>query len=235
MSLRSTIRLGALGFLCLPGVSAGNLGLLDQVAALRFVHDNIAEFGGDPDNVTVIGQSAGAASIAILMTMPQGGGLFRRAIMQSTPFGRMSRTLEDAQRIGRRFAEVLGLKPDQAGELKFLPFTQSGRGARRIGAGSKRSSPMRSRHFGRLSTARSIPGEVALALKAGAGADIDTMIGTTREEMGAFYCIDRKSQTLIRAQSKACSQRCSSRTTSPTTTSSEICAPQQPMRHCSAT
>ena len=64
-------RLGALGFLCLPGVSDGNLGLLDQVAALRFVRDNIAAFGGDPDNVTVVGQSAGAASIAILMTMPQ--------------------------------------------------------------------------------------------------------------------------------------------------------------------
>ena len=89
-------RLGALGFLCLPGVSDGNLGLLDQVAALRFVRDNIAAFGGDPDNVTVVGQSAGAASIAILMTMPQARGLFRRAILQSTPFGRMSRTLEDA-------------------------------------------------------------------------------------------------------------------------------------------
>src|SRR5580704_6891514 len=64
-------RLGALGFLCLPGVSSGNLGLLDQVAALRFVRDNIAAFGGDPANVTVVGQSAGASSIAILMTMPQ--------------------------------------------------------------------------------------------------------------------------------------------------------------------
>ena len=65
-------RLGALGFLCLPGVSGGNLGLLDQAAALRFVRDNISAFGGDPDNVTVVGQSAGAASIAILMTMPAG-------------------------------------------------------------------------------------------------------------------------------------------------------------------
>src|SRR5262249_9626823 len=74
-------RLGVLGFLCLPGVSDGNLGLLDQIAALRFVRDEIAAFGGDPDNVTVVGQSAGAASIAILMTMPSAGGLFRRAIL----------------------------------------------------------------------------------------------------------------------------------------------------------
>ena len=66
VSVSINYRLGALGFLCLPGVSDGNLGLLDQVAALRFVRDNIAAFGGDPDNVTVVGQSAGAASIAIL-------------------------------------------------------------------------------------------------------------------------------------------------------------------------
>ena len=52
-------RLGALGFLCLPGISDGNLGLLDQVAALRFVRDNIAAFGGDPDNVTVVGPVGG--------------------------------------------------------------------------------------------------------------------------------------------------------------------------------
>src|SRR6202034_4427823 len=84
-------RLGALGFLCLPGISDGNLGLLDQIAALRFVRENAAAFGGDPDNVTVVGQSAGASSIAILMTMRPPDGLFRRAILQSAPFGRISR------------------------------------------------------------------------------------------------------------------------------------------------
>ena len=124
-------RLGALGFLCLPGVSDGNLGLLDQVAALRFVRDNIAAFGGDPDNVTVVGQSAGAASIAILMTMPQARGLFRRAILQSTPFGRMSRTLEDAHRIGRRLLEVLGLKPDGSRTAQVAAVREVRRGAGR--------------------------------------------------------------------------------------------------------
>src|SRR6478609_2261090 len=114
-------RLGVLGFLCLPGVSDGNLGLLDQVAALRFVRDNIAAFGGDPDNVTVVGQSAGASSIAFLMTMPQARGLFRRAIMQSTPFGRLTRVLDDSHRVGRRLLEVLELKPDEADKLKTEP------------------------------------------------------------------------------------------------------------------
>src|SRR5262249_37743896 len=93
-------RLGALGFLCLPGVSDGNLGLLARAAALRFVRDTSAASAGDPDNVTGVGQSAGASSIAILMPMPRARGLFRRAILQSTPFGRMARPLEDAHRIG---------------------------------------------------------------------------------------------------------------------------------------
>lgn len=184
-------RLGALGFLCLPGVSDGNLGLLDQVTALRFVRDNIAAFGGDPDNVTVIGQSAGAASIAILMTMPSAKGLFRRAILQSTPFGRMARTVEDARRIGRRLLDVLGLKPDEVSQLKSLPFAKfiaaQGEIARLERKFADALAP-----FWPVIDGKIYPGEVAPALKAGAGAEFDTMIGTTREEMAAFYCIDQE-------------------------------------------
>ena len=184
-------RLGALGFLCLPGVSSGNLGLLDQVAALRFVRDNIAAFGGDPDNVTVVGQSAGASSIAMLMTMPAAGGLFRRAILQSTPFGRMTRTLDDAHRIGQRLLEVLGLKPQQAAELKALPaakfVTAQGELARLEKKFADAMAP-----FWPVIDGDALPTPVAAALKSGAGVDVDVMIGTTREEMAAFYCIDKE-------------------------------------------
>ncbi|MCJ7745002.1 MAG: carboxylesterase family protein, partial [Actinobacteria bacterium] len=82
-------RLGALGFLYLGGVGgpdyaeSGNLGLLDQVAALKWVRDNIAVFGGDPGNVTVFGESAGSMSVCALMGMPRAKGLFRRAIAES--------------------------------------------------------------------------------------------------------------------------------------------------------
>ena len=184
-------RLGALGFLCLPGVSSGNLGLLDQVAALRFVRDNIAAFGGDPDYVTVVGQSAGASSIAMLMTMPAGGGLFRRAILQSTPFGRMTRTLDDAHRIGQRLLEVLGLKPQQAAELKTMPaaklVTAQGELARLEKKFADAMAP-----FWPVIDGDALPTPVAAALKSGAGVDVDVMIGTTREEMAAFYCIDKE-------------------------------------------
>jgi para-nitrobenzyl esterase len=184
-------RLGALGFLCLPGISDGNLGLLDQVAALRFVRDNIAAFGGDPDNVTVVGQSAGAASIAIIMTMPQAGGLFRRAILQSTPFGRMARTLEDSHRIGRSLLDVLGLKPDDAQSLKSLPFSKFIAAQGEVARLEKKFANVLA-PFWPVVDGKVYPGEVASALKAGAGSGIDTMIGTTREEMAAFYCIDQE-------------------------------------------
>ena len=75
-------RLGVDGFLFL-GDGVSNLGLLDQLAALRWVRDNIAAFGGDPDQVTVFGESAGAMSISTLLPIPEAAGLFRRAIAES--------------------------------------------------------------------------------------------------------------------------------------------------------
>src|SRR6201992_2024428 len=77
-------RLGMEGFAQLTGAPA-NRGLLDQVAALRWVQDNVAGFGGDPGQVTVFGESAGAGSVASLLAMPPAAGLFQRAIAQSTP------------------------------------------------------------------------------------------------------------------------------------------------------
>src|SRR5262245_39796132 len=80
-------RLGALGYLRLEGISSGHQGFLDQIAALRWVVNNIAAFGGDPHNVTVFGESAGAHSIAALMSTAATRGLFRRAILQSGHLG----------------------------------------------------------------------------------------------------------------------------------------------------
>ena len=81
-------RLGAWGFLSLPSfgpafAGSANAGLLDQVAALEWVRENIVNFGGDPDNVTIFGESAGASSVGALLAMPQAKGLFGKAIMQS--------------------------------------------------------------------------------------------------------------------------------------------------------
>ena len=101
-------RLGADGFLYL-GDGIANLGLLDQIAALNWVQENIAAFGGDPNNVTIFGQSAGAMSVATLLAMPRAEGLFRRAIAQSGA-GHHVLSAMTARRVGRYLAEKLGVE-----------------------------------------------------------------------------------------------------------------------------
>jgi carboxylesterase type B len=102
-------RVGADGFLYL-GDGIANLGLLDQVAALEWVRDSIAVFGGDPGNVTVFGESAGAMSIGALLSMPRASGLFRRAILQSGAAHHVSPP-GIALRVGRYLARKLGVPP----------------------------------------------------------------------------------------------------------------------------
>ncbi|QWT23496.1 carboxylesterase family protein [Subtercola sp. PAMC28395] len=80
-------RLGVFGYLAIDGVAPANLGVADQLEALRWVKTNIASFGGDPDSITVFGQSAGADAIAHLLSIPEADGLFSRAILQSPPLG----------------------------------------------------------------------------------------------------------------------------------------------------
>jgi len=106
-------RLGALGFMSLSGVSSANLGLQDQLAALNWVSDEIAAFGGDPDNITVVGQSAGGLAILALLAQPAARSRFRRAILQSAAF-RMVRTIDAAERVGQSVQDALGL-PDTNG------------------------------------------------------------------------------------------------------------------------
>ena len=100
-------RPGAEGFLYL-GDGIANLGLLDQVAALQWVQENIAAFGGDPGNVTVFGESAGAMSIGMLLAMPRAEGLFRRAILQSGAAHQVT-PAADALRIAGYLAGKLGV------------------------------------------------------------------------------------------------------------------------------
>jgi para-nitrobenzyl esterase len=101
-------RVGAEGFLYL-GDGIANLGLLDQVAALEWVQENIAAFGGDPGNVTIFGESAGAMSVGTLLSMPRAEGLFRRAIAQSGAAHHVS-SAASARRVGLRLAEKLGVE-----------------------------------------------------------------------------------------------------------------------------
>lgn len=104
-------RLGVLGFLALRGISTStnnNFGFRDQVLALGWVKDNIAGFGGDPANVTIFGESAGAMSVGLhALVSPQSSGLFKAAMTESNPFVPY-KTLKDASRLGATFSDLVG-------------------------------------------------------------------------------------------------------------------------------
>jgi para-nitrobenzyl esterase len=107
-------RLGIFGFLSHPALTAeqgasGNYAVMDQIAALRWVHENIAKFGGDPANVTIAGESAGSQDVSLLLAAPATRGLFEKAIMESgTPgFGMPFRTLRQAEQIGMQADDLL--------------------------------------------------------------------------------------------------------------------------------
>jgi para-nitrobenzyl esterase len=114
-------RLGRLGYFAHPALDqdVANLGLLDQVAALVWVRENIAAFGGDPRSVTVMGGSAGAISVNALMATPMAQGLFDRAIAQSAPGDSAARTVADLRRQGAR--DFPGLS---AADLRALPASE---------------------------------------------------------------------------------------------------------------
>jgi para-nitrobenzyl esterase len=128
-------RLGALGFMDLSQwderyATSGNVGMLDIVAALEWVRDNIASFGGDPARVTIFGHSGGAGKVAALMAMPGARGLFHRAIAQSGPILRV-REPQGAQRLAEETLSELGLDRARLMELQYMPYNHI------VAAGSK--------------------------------------------------------------------------------------------------
>merc|ERR1712057_3141 len=118
-------RLGALGYLAHPDFGDTNFGLYDQIKALEWVQKNIAAFGGDPDNVTIFGQSAGGASVAFLLVSPLSEKLFNRAIIQSgDTLQSQNVTAEDAEWMGVAVGEAMGIEAgsNQLEKMKEAPF-----------------------------------------------------------------------------------------------------------------
>ena len=102
---------------------SGNAGMLDIVQALEWVRDNIAEFGGDPGNITIFGESGGGMKVSALMAMPCAKGLFHRAIVQSGPMLK-GIARDRATKFSQAFLANLNLRPDEVGELQNLPSQQ---------------------------------------------------------------------------------------------------------------
>jgi para-nitrobenzyl esterase len=183
-------RTGADGFLFLGGDDDGaNLGLLDHVAALTWVRDCIGAFGGDPDRVTAFGESAGAMAIADLLSMPTAKGLFRRAVLESGAAHHVVPAAE-AARIGRRFAQVLGLPPTREA-IAAVPVDRFLAAQAQL-SGELATDPDPSR-WGSEVVASMMPfhpvvdGRVLAAapldlIAAGAGSDVDLLLGTNADD-----------------------------------------------------
>jgi para-nitrobenzyl esterase len=183
-------RLGALGYVCHPGIGEGNFGLGDQRAALEWVRNNIAAFGGNPDCVTLCGQSAGAGSVAHLLLNPACQGLFRRVILQSAPLGEAPRTVAQATETANELLALLDIDPGSMDlpRLRKLPvadiLTAQVQIMRRSGGRIGAALP-----FGPVvSDSAQARGFVEAA--AIASSDKDILIGCTREEMRAFFAAD---------------------------------------------
>jgi para-nitrobenzyl esterase len=159
---------------------SGNVGTLDLVAALRWVHDNIAEFGGDPGNVTIFGQSGGGAKVSTIMAMPQARGLFHRAIVESGSHLE-ALTPEEAHRSTMALMAALSLKDKDFPKLKSLPMDQILAGMTRAMAvpGAKLNfSPVVDQHI--------LPKNPWLPDGPAVSANVPMMIGTTRTETTAL-------------------------------------------------
>ncbi|MBN8821404.1 MULTISPECIES: carboxylesterase family protein [unclassified Spirosoma] len=120
-------RLGPLGYTDLKAVgghaASGNVGNLDMVAALEWVKNNIANFGGDPNNVTIIGQSGGGAKVTTLMNMPSAKGLFHKAVALSGS-SLAGANKEYAEKLGQKVMEEAGLKQGEIEKLQQIPWLE---------------------------------------------------------------------------------------------------------------
>ena len=170
-------RVGIMGFIDFSEVpggeeyrESGNLGLLDHICALEWVRDNIAAFGGDPENVTIFGESAGGGTVSLLPIMPQAKGLFRRAIAESGSIA-LTYSRRDCQRLTERLLRETGLSSME--ELTALSEEELMRVNEQLN--DYNNFPERDGVV--------LPEDLYEAYKNGAAADVDMMIGTNQDEV----------------------------------------------------
>ncbi len=178
-------RLGTLGFLYMPDEpdATPNVGLLDMVAGLRFVKDNIANFGGDPNNVTIFGESAGGFAVASLLAMPSAKGLFHRAIPQSGAAHPLGFNAKAGTRVYDRLIEKLGIKKGDIKTLRKVPAEDLIKTQISImpdtGGDFATERPLR---LGPVVDKEILPEHPLEALRNGYAKDIDIFVGSNLDE-----------------------------------------------------
>lgn len=187
-------RLGPFGFLRLEELTggripaSGNEGLLDQIAALCWVRDHIARFGGDPGNVTIFGESAGAMAVAALLVMPAARGLFHRAIAQSGA-GHGAREAGDGTRVAAELARLLEIDGSNADAWRSLAPARFHALALKLGSRVRKGDGGIAPDimtYQPVVDGNHLPQRPIEAMQAGVGARVPLLIGTTSEEMKFF-------------------------------------------------
>jgi para-nitrobenzyl esterase len=183
-------RLGSLGFLHLDKITGGripatgNEGLSDQIAALRWVRDNISSFGGDPNNITVFGESAGAMSIGCLLAMPLARGLFQKAILQSG--SNTFKTLDEATQLAEQFLGLLGVKAGEADNLRSIPVDQLLSAQNWLAA----SMGIKGSVLEPVVESKILPVMPIEGVKQGSAAQVTLLVGTNRDEAKFMSAMD---------------------------------------------
>ncbi|HKV55732.1 MAG TPA: carboxylesterase family protein, partial [Candidatus Binataceae bacterium] len=187
-------RLGALGYLYLEELgghefdSSGNAGMLDIVAALEWVRDNIAAFGGDPANVTIFGESGGGAKVSVLMAMPAARGLFHKAIIQSGPAVEMM-SRADATATARDILTELGLDASKVGELRRVSADQLLKAQIAVlkKNGLMSFANRRRSGFNPVIDGKNLPAGPFEPVAPEIASQVPLMIGTNKDEMTLFF------------------------------------------------
>ena len=195
-------RLGPFGFLRgkeLGLDSTGNEALLDQIAALEWVRDEVAAFGGDPANVTVFGNSAGSVNIACMLTMPRARGLFHKAILQSGALN-LLRPPQGALVTTHQMLQQIGIEPERASALRDVPASVLVSAMNAI-SGRSVLPP-----FSPVADGEVIPEKPYGALAAGSARGVPLIVGTNLEEMKLYRFLD---PTIDALDPKGLVDRCS--------------------------
>jgi len=187
-------RMGALGFINLKELTGGkipatgNEGLLDQVAALDWVHDNIAAFGGDPDNITVFGFSAGGMSIGCLLGMPAARGKFQKTINRSGVANTVD-TLDSAVKTSRDYLKILNVEENDIDSLRKLTTRQLMDAQQELG-NRLRETEYRITPFQPVVDGEVIPEWPLEAIRKGSAKNVSVMAGNMLDEMKAMTMMD---------------------------------------------
>ncbi len=178
-------RLGVLGFLHLGEIGgeeyavSGNCGILDQVAALQWVQENIAAFGGDPNNITIFGESAGAMSVGVLLGFPSAQGLFHKAILQSGAAANVHPSGK-AAKFASRILDALQIEPGELSKLEEMPVEKL----------LEASDAVPAMALAPVIDGVSLPKHPEEAIAEGSAKDITILIGTNKDEYNIFSVFD---------------------------------------------